>query len=70
MRVKADIGCCISIFSAPLCRSPDTRRMPTNGSRNTAATSQALNVGAQTPMSGENASPTPVLVPLRPLASA
>ena len=54
----------------PLNGSPATRRMPTNGSKNTAATSQALNVGAQTPMSGENASPTPAVVPLRPLASA
>ena len=33
--------------------------MATNGSRKTAATSHALNVGAQMPISGENASPTP-----------
>src|SRR6267142_2350646 len=46
--------------------------MPTNGSRNAAASSHALKVGAQTPMSGENASPTPcpTAVPLSPLASA
>src|SRR5215510_6200371 len=46
--------------------------MPTNGSRNAAASSHALNVGAQTPMSGENASPTPcpTAVPFKPLASA
>jgi len=68
--VKADIGCCISIFSAPLCLSPATRRIATNGRRNTAATSHALKVGAQTPMSGEKASPTPAVVPFRPLASA
>jgi len=40
------------------------------GSRKTAASSQALKVGAHTPISGENASPTPAAVPLRPLASA
>src|SRR5437870_2048505 len=44
--------------------------MATNGSRKTAATSHALKVGAQMPTSGENASPTPAVVPLRPLASA
>src|SRR2546427_141685 len=33
MRANAGIGCCSSIFSAPLWRSPDTSRMPTNGSR-------------------------------------
>ncbi len=44
--------------------------MATNGSRNAAASSQALKVGAQTPMSGENASPTPAAVPFNPLASA
>src|SRR5262252_8111950 len=67
---SAAIGCCASIFSAPLRRSPDTRRIATNGNRNTAATSQALNVGAQMPTSGENASPTPTAVPFSPLASA
>ena len=30
----AGIGCCSSSFSAPLCRSPATRRIATNGSRN------------------------------------
>src|SRR5579872_6972166 len=60
----------ISSLSAPLCRSPATSRMATNGSRNTAASSQALNVGAQTPISGESASPTPAAVPFRPLTSA
>src|SRR5690349_722728 len=45
-------------------------RIPTNGNRNTAASSHALNVGAQTPMRGANASPTPTEVPFRPLASA
>src|SRR5262249_38442400 len=40
--------------------------MATNGSRNTAATSQALKVGAQMPVSGENASPTPTAVPFKP----
>src|SRR2546423_1814273 len=44
--------------------------MPTNGSRNAAASSHALKVGAHTPISGENASPTPADVPFRPLASA
>ena len=46
--------------------------MPTKGSRNAAASSQALKVGAQTPTSGENASPTPcpTAVPFNPLASA
>src|SRR5215213_686050 len=44
--------------------------MATNGSRNTAASSQALNVGAQIPTKGENASPTPAADPLNPLASA
>ena len=44
--------------------------MATNGSRNAAAISQALKVGAQTPISGENASPTPAEVPPSPLASA
>ena len=43
--------------------------MATNGSRNAAASSQALKVGAQMPTSGENASPTPAAVPLRPLSS-
>src|SRR6476661_4750020 len=69
-RANAGIACCASIFSAPLCRSPETRRIATNGSRKTAATSNALNVGAQMPTSGENASPTPADVPLNPLASA
>src|SRR3954447_15428307 len=69
MRATAGIGCCISIFNAPLCRSPDTIRIATNGRRNTAATSQALNVGAQMPISGEKASPTPAVVPFNPLAS-
>ena len=44
--------------------------MPTNGSKKAAASSHALNVGAQIPTSGENASPTPAAVPLSPLASA
>src|SRR5438270_6961813 len=44
--------------------------MPTNGSRNAAASSHAENVGAHTPTSGENASPTPAAVPFSPLASA
>src|SRR5215813_13312844 len=44
--------------------------MATKGSRNTAAISYALNVGAQMPTSGENACPTPMLVPPSPLASA
>src|SRR4051794_41185963 len=44
--------------------------MATNGSRNAAATSQALNVGAQMPTSGDNASPTPAAVPPSPLTSA
>src|SRR5438045_7642556 len=44
--------------------------MATNGSRNAAAISHALNVGAQIPTSGENASPTPAAPPPRPLASA
>ena len=70
MRVKARIGCWSSIFNAPLWRSPVTSRMPTNGSRNAAASSHALNVGAQMPISGENASPTPAVVPFKPLASA
>src|SRR6185295_7120217 len=34
------------------------------------ASSHALKVGAHTPMSGENASPTPAAVPFRPLSSA
>src|SRR5262249_54863498 len=50
-------------------RSPPTRRIATNGNRNAAASSHALNVGAQIPMSGENASPTPATVPFNPLAS-
>src|SRR5579859_3968005 len=64
------IGCCASSLSAPLCLSPPTTRIATKGRRNAAASSHALNVGAQTPMSGENASPTPADVPLRPLSSA
>src|SRR4029453_3713463 len=44
--------------------------MPTKGRRNAAASSHALKVGAQIPTSGENASPTPAAVPLKPLASA
>src|SRR5215475_13993113 len=43
--------------------------MATNGSRKAAASSHALKVGAQMPISGENASPTPADVPFRPLAS-
>src|SRR6266511_2250653 len=69
-RANAGIGCCASILSAPLCLSPATTRIATNGNRNAAASSHALNVGAQTPMSGENASPTPTAVPFSPLASA
>ena len=63
IRAIAGIGCCSSSFNAPLCRSPETRRIATNGSRNAAASSQALKVGAQTPISGEKASPTPAAVP-------
>src|SRR5436305_3794938 len=70
MRAKGGIGCCASIFSAPLCLSPATTRIATNGRRNAAASSHALNVGAQMPISGENASPTPADVPFNPLASA
>src|SRR5438445_5784860 len=70
MRANDGIGCCSSIFAAPLCLSPATTRIATNGRRKTAATSHALNVGAQMPMSGENASPTPIAVPFNPLASA
>src|SRR5439155_10455302 len=70
MRANDGIGCCSSIFAAPLCLSPATTRIATNGRRNTAATSHALNVGAQMPTSGENASPTPIAVPFKPLASA
>src|SRR5690242_15182847 len=44
--------------------------MATKGSRKAAASSHALNVGAHTPMSGENASPTPPAVPSSPLSSA
>src|SRR6516225_1493069 len=44
--------------------------MPTNGRRKTAASSHALNVGAQMPTSGERASPTPAAVPPSPLTSA
>src|SRR5580658_5680440 len=44
--------------------------MATKGSRKTAANSAALNVGAQTPTSGDRASPTPADVPFRPLTSA
>src|SRR4051812_961554 len=44
--------------------------MATYGSRNTAASSQALNVGSQIPTRGENASPIPAADPLNPLASA
>src|SRR5258706_202110 len=72
-RASDDRECCSSIFNAPLCLSPDTRRIPTNGSRNAAASSHALNVGAQTPTSGKNASPAPIALeaaPLRPLTSA
>src|SRR5579859_1735267 len=70
MRANGGIGCCSSSFSAPLCRSPDTRRIATNGRRNAAASSHALNVGDQTPTRGENASPTPSAVPFSPLRSA
>src|SRR5439155_10249944 len=70
MRANDGIGCCSSIFAAPLCLSPATTRIATNGRRKTAATSHALNVGAQIPMRGENASPTPTAVPFSPLASA
>src|SRR5439155_825571 len=70
LRAAAGIGRCSSSLSAPVWRSAPTARMATNGSRNAAATSQALNVGAQTPTSGENASPTPPAVPFKPLSSA
>src|SRR5215813_8057259 len=70
IRANADMGCCSSSFNAPLWRSPENSLMATNGSKNAAANSQALKVGAQMPTSGENASPTPVEVPPRPLASA
>ena len=43
--------------------------MATNGNRNAAASSHALKVGAQTPVSGENACPTPSPVPLALLNS-
>src|ERR1700730_860297 len=69
IRASGDIACCSSSFSAPLCRSPETSRIATNGSRNAAASSQALNVGAQPPTSGETASPPPAAVPPSPLAS-
>src|SRR5262249_9542129 len=69
MRLHADNRCCISILAAPLCQSPATTRIATNGSRKTAPTSHALKVGAQMPTSGEKASPTPAAVPFRPLAS-
>src|SRR5437660_10929414 len=69
VRTKGGIGCCDSSLSAPVWRSPATRRMATNGSRNAAASSHALKVGAQMPTSGENASPTPAAVPPTPLAS-
>src|SRR5262245_3539745 len=45
-------------------------RMATNGRRNTAAISHALNAGAHTPISGDNASPTPADVPFNPETSA
>src|SRR5213078_4235733 len=67
---SGDIPCWSSSLRAPLCRSPATRRMATNGRRKTAANSHALNVGAQTPIRGDSASPTPAEVPLRPLTSA
>src|SRR6185437_3369639 len=66
----AGIPCCNSSLSAPLCRSPPTSRMATNGNRKTAASSQALNVGAHTPIKGAIASPTPPAVPPSPLTSA
>src|SRR5262245_38105755 len=70
IREIAGIGRCSSSFAAPLWRSPVTNRIATNGSRKAAASSMALNVGAQMPMRGENASPTPADVPSRPLSSA
>ncbi len=70
MRATAGSRCCSSILIAPDWRSPETSRMPTNGSRKAAASSHALKVGAHMPMNGENASPTPAAVPFRPLASA
>src|SRR5581483_2137466 len=68
-RTHVAAASCDSILRAPLCLSPATSRIATNGSRNAAAISQPLNVGAQMPTSGENASPTPAEVPPRPLAS-
>src|SRR5262249_43664782 len=70
MRVSAGAACCISSLRAPVCRSPPTNLITTKGSKNAAASSHALNVGAQMPISGEKASPTPAVEPFRPLASA
>src|ERR1051326_7526076 len=70
IRHAGGIGCWVSSLSAPLCLSPPTTRMATNGSRNAAASSHALNVGAHTPTSGENASPIPADVPFKALSSA
>src|SRR4051794_29173054 len=70
IRVNCDIPCCSSSFNAPLCRSAATRRIATKGSRKTAASSHALKAGAQTPISGDSASPTPAAVPFSPLTSA
>ena len=63
-RQNGESGCCSSSFNAPLCLSPAMTRMATNGNRNAAASSHALKVGAHTPTSGENASPTPSGDPL------
>src|SRR5262249_47830166 len=70
MRAIAGALCCISSLRAPLCRSPATSLITTKGSKNAAASSQALNVGAHMPISGEKASPTLVVGLFRPLASA
>src|SRR4030095_3560915 len=63
IRVSAETGRCISITSAPLCRSPESRRMPTNGSRNAALISYAPKVGPHTPTSGAHTAPQPVPAP-------
>ena len=64
IRTMGESGRCNSIASAPLWRSPLTSRITTKGSRNTAATSYALNVGAQIPSSGLQTNPHPVPAPV------
>ena len=58
-RSSGGSGRCSSSLRAPLWRSPDTRRMATNGSRKTAAISKAPKVGPHTPMSGSQTAPQP-----------